>query len=456
VGLSATLARHCCSSPYETIPAAATEAAKRSLLDAIGVSFAASTLAPECRPFIEVARDQGAGPCTILGVGGGVAPLAAVLANGALAHALDFEDAHDEALVHPNAPLVPVLLALAESEPPADGRRFLAAMAVGCDLTCRLSLACGGALLDRGWYPPSLVAAFGATAGAAHLLGLDERQVLDSFSLLLGQLGTHGELINAHGSVMRSVRDAFPAQAALASVLLARRGVRGYDAPFEGRAGFFRVYAGGDVDEQALLAGLGETYAGTEISFKPWPSCRGTHAFVEGALALRREHELAPADVERLELTGDPVTGSIVAEPRAHKLAPGSVIEAKFSVYYTVSLALELGAVTLGSFDEGRLTDEDVLALARRVHFEADGSRAPGSGIVTAVRGDGSRVEVTVESALGSPRSPLGDEALIEKFSDCVSHAASPVEPADALRLAEDVLRLEQSEDVGALTARAG
>lgn len=455
MGLSATLARHCCSSSYETIPAAAIEAAKRSLLDAIGVSVAASTLAPECRPFIDVARDQGAGACTILGVGAGVAPLPAAFANGALAHALDFEDAHDEALVHPNAPLVPVLLALAESEPPVDGRRFLAAMAVGCDLTCRLSLACGGALLERGWYPPSLVAAFGATAGASHLLGLDERQVLDAFSLLLGQLGSHGELINARGSVMRSVRDAFPAQAALSSVLLARRGVRGYDAPFEGQAGFFRVYAGG-VDEQTLLADLGETYAGAQISFKPWPSCRGTHAFVEGALALRGLHGLATADVERLELTGDPVTGSIVAEPRAHKLTPGSVIEAKFSVYYTVALALELGTVTLGSFDERRLCDERVLALARRIHYEADGARVPGSGVVTAVRRDGSRVEAAVESALGSPESPLGDEALIAKFSDCVSYAASPIEPADALRLAEDILRLEKSDDVGALTARVG
>jgi 2-methylcitrate dehydratase PrpD len=444
VGASLTLARHLRSASYDTIPAAALEAAKRSLLDAIGVSVAASALAPECLPFIDVAREQGPGPCTILGTTTCAAPLAAAFANGALAHALDFEDAHEEALLHPNASLVPVLLALAESEPPVDGRRFLAAMAAGCDLACRLSLACGDALRERGWYPPSLLGAFGTTAGGAHLLGLDERQLLDAFSLLVGQLGSHGELMHARGSVMRSVREAFPAQAALASVLLARRGVRGYDEPFEGRAGFFRVYAGGDVDERKLLDGLGESYAGARISFKPWPSCRATHAFVEGALALRAE------PVERLELVGDPLAAAIVAEPRERKLEPANVIEARFSVYCTVALALDRGAVTLGSYEAGRLTDERVLALARRISFEADPARAPGSGLVRAVRPDGTHAEVSVESAPGSPERPLGDDALVAKFSDCVSHGTSPVE-------ARDILRLEEADDVGALLrVRAG
>jgi hypothetical protein len=50
--------------------------------------------------------------------------------------------------------------------------------------------------------------------------------------------------------------------------------------------------------------------------------------------------------------------------------------------------------------------------------------------IVTAVGRDGSCVEARVDHALGSPESPLGDAALIEKFNDCVSHAASPIDPA--------------------------
>ena len=33
-----------------------------------------------------------------------------------------------------------------------------------------------------------------------------------------------------------------------------------------------------------MLHGLGADFEGAKVSFKPWPSCRGTHAFVEAAL----------------------------------------------------------------------------------------------------------------------------------------------------------------------------
>ena len=53
----------------DDIPEAALEAAKRSLLDAIGVSVAASGLAPECLPFVRLARAEGAAPvCSMLGL----------------------------------------------------------------------------------------------------------------------------------------------------------------------------------------------------------------------------------------------------------------------------------------------------------------------------------------------------------------------------------------------------
>ena len=199
VDVSARIARHVASTTAESIPDAALEAAKRSLLDAIGVSVAASGLAPECLPFVRLARARARRrrPARCSGSASERRRRRAVFANGALAHALDFEDAHDPSLSHPNAQTVPVLLALAESEGGISGRDFLAAQAVGCDLTCRLSLALGQALAARGWYPPSLLAGFGATAAAANLLRLDERQTLDAFSLVLGQLGSHGQILGS-------------------------------------------------------------------------------------------------------------------------------------------------------------------------------------------------------------------------------------------------------------------
>jgi 2-methylcitrate dehydratase PrpD len=449
--VSSALARHCSRTAFEDIPVRAVEEAARSLLDAVGLSMAASGLAPECRPFVELARAEQAAPvCAILGFGERTSPLAAALANGALAHALDFEDAHDTALVHPNAPVVPVLLALAESEPEIDGRRFLAAMAIGCDLTCRLSLAAGDRLRDRGWYPPSLLAGLGATAAGASLLGLDERATLDAFSLAIGQLGSHAELLHSPAAVIRSVRDAFPAHAALCAVLLARSGVRGYDRPLEGASGFFPVYVGEPADEQVLLEGLGETYAGAEISFKPWPSCRGTHAFVEGALALGHEHALDVDEIVHVQLVASPIVGSIVAEPRARKLRPATVIDAKFSAYFTTALAFTEGQVTLGAFTADRLDDSGLLALADRIEFEADPSLDTSSGRVAVSTTRGATLVHEVTALAGSPANPLSREQLVDKFIDCARHAVCPFDASSGRRFAEQILRLEEVDSVAA------
>jgi 2-methylcitrate dehydratase PrpD len=449
--VSSTLARHCSRTAFEDIPVRAAEQAACSLLDAIGVSMAASRLAPECAPFVELARAERAAPvCTILGFGERTSPSAAALANGALAHALDFEDAHDTALVHPNAPIVPVLLALAEAEPEIDGRRFLAAMAVGCDLTCRLSFAAGDRLRRRGWYPPSLLGGLGATAAGASLLGLDERATLDAFSLAIGQLGSHAELLHSPATVMRSVRDAFPAHAALAAVRLARNRLRGYDHPFEGASGFFPVYVGEPPNERILLEGLGETYAGSEISFKPWPSCRGTHSFVEGALALVHEHALEVGQIEHVSLVAAPVVGSIVAEPRARKLRPETVIDAKFSAYFTTALAFKEGRVTLEAFTVDRLADPELLALADRIEFEADPALDTGCGRVSVSTVGGATLVHEVTALAGSPANPLSREQLVDKFIDCARHAVCPFDASGGRRFAEQILRLEEVESVAA------
>ena len=180
-------------------------------------------------------------------------PAAAALANGALSHALDYEDAFDAAPVHPNASLIPAVLALAQARAPVSGRELIAAVAVGCDLACRMGLSLRQPLEQGGWYPPPILGAVGAVAGAARLLRLSPRQLLDAWSLLLLQNSCSGEIIHSPDSTIRAVREAFPAQAAVNCVLLAEAGIQGFSAPLEGTAGFFRLFAGGNYSVEELL-----------------------------------------------------------------------------------------------------------------------------------------------------------------------------------------------------------
>ena len=289
--LTARLCGHVVGTAAASLPGATRLAAARALLDGLGVMLAASGASADVRPFAEMAIAQGgAAESSVLGYGVRVPAAAAAFANGAMAHALDFEDGFDRAPVHPNAALLPALLAAAQAGPSVSGAELLASIAIGCDFTCRLGLSLRRPLEEGGWYPPPILGAFGAVAAVARLRRLDARQLADAFSIVLCQISVPGEIKHSRDTVIRAVREAFPARAAVEACGLAARGVRGFEAPFEGEEAFFRVFAGGAYDEGDLLEGLGERYWIDSLTFKRWPSCRGTHAYIEAARALRHAH----------------------------------------------------------------------------------------------------------------------------------------------------------------------
>jgi 2-methylcitrate dehydratase PrpD len=452
MSLSAQLAEFARSTRFADLPEAAVHAAERSLLDAVGVSLAATTLGEGCEAFADlVIGEGGRADATVLGFGVRVPAAQAALANGAFAHALDFEDAYDAAPSHPNAQTIPAVLALAERGGLA-GTELLTGIAVGCDITCRVAHSVGSSLARAGWYPPPIVGGIGATFACANLLGLDARQTLDAVSIALGQITASGEVMNSPHSVMRGVRDAFPAQAAVRAVDLARRGVRGYDRPLEGNRGFFAAYARGEFDPAALTTNLGVEFAGERVSFKPWPSCRGTHSFIEGCLALRSQ--VALDDVVAVELTGAPLN-LMLAEPVAAKAAPTNAIDAKFSLPFTVATALVDGAVTLRSFDRDALRRRPVLDLARRVTFTADPALDAPSRMATGRTllrlADSSVREHTVLTPLGSPDAQLADHWLVEKFVACAALAARPLDTERARACARQLLHMRDCQSVVAV-----
>ena len=218
----------------------------------------------------------------------------AAFANGAMAHALDFEDAFDPAPCHPNASLLPALehgrIAIT-----LGGRDFIASGRVGCDLVCRMALSLRRPMEAAGWYPPPILGAFGATAAVSRALRLTPAQITDAFSLLLCQNTCPGEIKHSPETVIRAIREAFPAQASVLSSLLAERGVAGFAHPFEGRSGFFALYASAATSRSDITEGWANDIGSSSLSFKQWPCCRGTHAYIEAAQTLRRGHGFAPA-----------------------------------------------------------------------------------------------------------------------------------------------------------------
>src|SRR3546814_6481570 len=95
--MEAIISRHVVETRYEDIDPAAIAAAKRSILDTLGVMLAASGLSEEAHQFESLAREfGGAEESTVVGYPKRLPSPMAALVNGALCHPLDFDDRSEE------------------------------------------------------------------------------------------------------------------------------------------------------------------------------------------------------------------------------------------------------------------------------------------------------------------------------------------------------------------------
>jgi len=451
--LSQALFRHVCGTSYEDLTPGAVLAQKRSLADMLGVMLAATGLDAASAPFAAFAAAEGSGRCTILGREERTTPALAALANGALVHALDYEDSHEVATVHPNSAALPALMALSQQIGGVSGKRFLTAMALASDICCRLDLGVNEDLLKYGWNMPPIHGSMGAVLGAGKLLGLDEGQLSDAVALNLCQATSSGESANSGGSAVRTIREGFAAQAAVQSALLARLGVPArFGSPFEGKLGYYHMYARDNYTPEKVLDGLGTVFQGEFISFKPWPSCRATHTSIDGVLTLMGEHHIRPEEIESIHITLQEI-GRMVTEPWEVKYRPQSAAIAKFSLPFVVGTAAVYGGVGLDSFTPERLTDENVLAMGDRVECTIHPSWTKEQNKFTDItihtaRGDFS---THLEHPLGCAEHPMSAQDMCRKFFDCAARARRSYSPERLEELYCTILRLEELDDVNTL-----
>ena len=167
--LSSELAAWASRVRFEDLPADVVEATKLRVLDVIGLSLAGAETAFGKSTRDAIVAMSPAGPCRILGFGDRVGVTSAAFANGALSQALEYDDTHNESIVHMSSPAVAAALALSEFTA-VTGRDLITAIALGNEISCRVGSVSSGELHKRGFHPTGLFATFGAAYLAAKLL----------------------------------------------------------------------------------------------------------------------------------------------------------------------------------------------------------------------------------------------------------------------------------------------
>jgi 2-methylcitrate dehydratase PrpD len=399
---------------FDEIPEEVVAAAKLHLLDAIGAGLAALALDEMAAARAAALEIGGGEEATVLGLPRRVGAGAAALANGAMMHALDFDDTHERAIVHSSVVVAATVLAAGEAAG-ASGEELIAAAVGGYEISARIGLAAPGALHARGFHPTSVCGVFAAAAVAARLRGLSAEATANALGVAGSQASGLMEYL-ADGSQTKPLHAGWAAQAGIVAASLAAHGASGPGSVLEGRFGLLASHVG-EFDAAALTAGLGERWETTEIAFKAYPSCHAGHAVLDAVTESGLGEEEPTAIEEVVALVAGEVAVGLVLEPAGRKLAPASAYEAKFSLPYCIGALVARGSLGVDAFSAEAIADERALGLAAKVRYEVagfdDGNEFSG-GI--RARAGGRLYEATVPRPRGGPANPMEAAEVHAKF----------------------------------------
>lgn len=448
--------RHVTDTGFADLPDEVIASTKNYLIDFLGIAIAGSKAAGIQGVMEQVSEWGGSPQSTVIVYGAKLPAPHAALVNGMMAHALDFDDTHDESCLHATTPVIAAALAAAESIGGISGKDLIAAVAIGTDIGCRLAAAVRHSPAATGWHTTATYGVFSASAAVGKLLKLDEEKMWNAFGLAYSQAAGNVQSV-FDGALSKRLQAGLAAKAGVLSAHLAARGVTGPKRFLTGEYGFYNVYERGDWDIQRLTVGIGRTFEVTSLSMKPYPCCRRMHACVDVALELARKHHVKPEDVASIRVQTIKETHlSLVEKAQRH---PRTVVDAQFSIPYVVATAILRGDVGIEHFSEEAIQDPEVTRLAEKVQGDViqqqpDQGEHPARVDIT-LR-DGSVVSGYQPYPKGHPRNPLSREEVFNKFKKCCKHAARPLSPSSIERIPALVEVLEEVRDVAELIEECG
>ncbi|HEX5318781.1 MAG TPA: MmgE/PrpD family protein [Stellaceae bacterium] len=408
-GNGARIAAYIAAAPARNLPAEIEDAARLCLADWLGCAIGAGD-EPAGRIVRETAAGwKSGGGATVLYGGTAAAPFAA-LANGTLAHCLDFDDTHIGAVTHTSAPVWAATLALGE-ELGADESAMLRAYVAGFETASRLGRGLGEAVTAHGFHGTGVFGRLGAAAAAAALLRLDEDKALNA----LGAAATQaGGLTASFGTMAKPFHAGKAAMDGVLAAQLAANGLAAATGVLEPGGGLDNVFV-----QDGSAAITPSDFTGWEIlnnSFKPYAACHLTHPAVDAAREMAPgANALAGLRMVKAEigLLADQVTGR-------RSGAPTTGLEGKFDIKYCVALGLHGRTLSAADFAEPWSADPAVLATAGKVTVVADPAIAYTEARVALEYADGRSDARHIPIGKGHPGNSMGWDDMAVKFDALV------------------------------------
>lgn len=455
-GATRAVARFIKETTTASIPEQVRDAARRTIVDTVAVLLAGSggDVVPHLRSYLK--RNPSPGESPVIGWGVNVTPEVAAMVNGALGHALDYDEV---TTLYPAHPSVPILAALLASREPAslDGESLVTAYVIGFEVGGQIARGLGLAHYHRGWHATGTLALFSAVAAVAKARGLSEDQICTAIGIAAS---FSSGMQRNFGTMTKPLHSGWAARSSLVAVELASVGWSANQQILEVPRGYLALYGDKHSDPERIAPALGApwVFVSPGVSLKKYPCCWATHRVIDAVLQLRSE--LCPERIASLVCRMPPGAFSQLPYQR-----PTTGLEGKFSAPYACATSLLDGRATLASFTERAVSRSEIAALYDRIEVvedsacnESDKSKggvgdAPGEiGYVevTATTSEESRT-VRVYSPTGSPQHPMTWNEIEAKFSDCARSVL--LDEARTAALVASLRGIEQQSDVRRLVA---
>ena len=460
-GYTERLATYAAGFRYEQLPAEAVAAAKTVFLDTIGAILVGSL--PKygaSRLTGDLARNLGGVPeCTVIGRGFKTNVANAALANGVMGYAADVEGGgvHRQ---HAAAVMVPVALTVGEREH-ADGRRLIAALALGYDVAARIDRAADPKTpYPHAFHPSAVYGHFGAAATAGHLLALDQPQFVNALGLAGINAGGLIAWVNDPTEDSRPYVIGMAAHCGTLAAMLARMGMGGplgiadagkytiYDA-FSGDLHADEVRRSRQADGLAephleeVTRDLGQVFWITRHhGFKRYACCGDIHSGLDALLTIITDHDLAPQDILGIVHR---------VHPSRAKVIDNNPLRSHCAQYIMAVAAVRRQIDSDTITTDLRLTDPLIRDVSQRTHLIGDpavDALGVGSAIVEVRTRDGRLVREAVRHWRGHAENPLSRAEIEEKF---IRLATTRIRAERAERLLTLINNLDGLDDTARL-----
>ncbi|MGD1118151.1 MAG: MmgE/PrpD family protein [Dehalococcoidales bacterium] len=451
------LAKNLVNLKYDDIPLDVVEHTKKQVLDILGVALGGSSKAG-IKELAEIIIDWGGKEESTLFCFGKKLPAPnAAQVNAAMGHALDYDDTGDGP-THQSVVIVPTALAVAERQGKVSGREFIAAVALGTDMMGRLGqafrlglkTATVGGHPGAGWHLTCLYGYLAAAGVAGRLMGLKEDQMLNAIGIAYHQCSGNGQCVT-EGVLTKRMGPGFAARGGIVAALMAQKGITGAKESLEGEVGLFNLYHKGEYDPQPLTADLGKRFTGLNAAMKPYPCCKGTHAYVNLALAMVKKHQIKPEDIKEITVFNQDEKYFLLY-PLEKRRRPENPVDSQFSIPWAVAAVFARGRAGIGDFTEEAIKSQDILEISRKVRVAVNSNIGEKKGqipakIAVALK-QGKTINAQSDVPAAGPEKPLPFDVYERKFRDCAACAVKPRTPEQIDKIVSLVKQLEKLQDI--------